>query len=185
MNTWLARLRRNWKSHLSTLLVLVVAMAVVQAWQTRNVPKGPAPDFSAVLLSGPGAQVPSGVATPVTLAQWRAAHPGQAVALNIWSEWCPYCKAEEGSITSLSADWPVLTLATRSGPEAKMNQVLQQRKLPWVAALDTSGAIAERYGFTGVPAFVVIDADGQIRGTTGGYTTEWGMRARLWWAQWF
>lgn len=32
-----------------------------------------------------------------------------------------------------------------------------------------------------IPAFVVIDAKGQLRTPTMGYTTEVGMRLRLWW----
>jgi hypothetical protein len=32
---------------------------------------------------------------------------------------------------------------------------------------------------------VVVDADGNIRSVATGYTTELGMRARLWWASVF
>ena len=39
-------------------------------------------------------------------------------------------------------------------------------------------------GFGAVPALVVIAPNGQISTTSVGYTTTWGMRARLWWAQW-
>ena len=36
------------------------------------------------------------------------------------------------------------------------------------------------FGFFAVPVFVVIDAQGQIRHPQIGYTSELGMRARLW-----
>ena len=41
----------------------------------------------------------------------------------------------------------------------------------------------DRLGFKAVPAFVVVDAQGDLRTATVGYTTELGMRLRLWWAR--
>ena len=42
--------------------------------------------------------------------------------------------------------------------------------------------IFRQYGFRGVPAFVVIDPSGEIRSISLGYTSEIGLRLRLWWA---
>lgn len=165
--------RRQWKSHLITLALMAGLLWALNAFQTRDVPAGPAPDFTATLASG----------ETITLAQWRAAHPGQAVALHFWADWCPFCRAEESSVTRLAQDWPVLTIAMRSGDAARVRTVLAQRQLPWTTAVDPRGEIAQRYGFKAVPAFVVLDANGHVRGAASGYTTEWGMRLRLWWAR--
>jgi len=70
----------------------------------------------------------------------------------------------------------------QSGDAAKVRSVLSKRQLNWLTAIDTSGQITKWYGFGGVPAFVVIDANGNIASATMGYTTEIGMRLRLWWA---
>jgi hypothetical protein len=51
--------------------------------------------------------------------------------------------------------------------------------------VDPRGEMARALGFQSVPAFVVVDGQGQLRGATVGYTTELGMRLRLWWAGWF
>ena len=180
----LAYLKRSWRSHLGTLLVALAAMLAVNAWQTRHVPTGPAPEFQALALLGPGTARVAGVADSavLSLTQWRAAHPGRAVAIHIWSEWCPFCKAEEGSVTRVAADWPVLTVASRSGDAAQVARFMVQRQLPWVASLDPKGEVSKAYGLGAVPAWVVLDANGHIRSVTTGYTTELGMRARLWWA---
>lgn len=171
-------LRRQWKSHLTTLaLVLAVALGV-NAWQTRHVPAGPAPAFSAPLAGAPAG-------TPIDLAQWRARHPGRAVALHFWAEWCPICRMEEGSVSRVQADWPVLTVAMRSGPALQVARVLGQRDLPWLTAVDADGSLSARYGLKAVPAFIVLDAEGNIRHAAVGYTTEAGMRLRLWLAQHF
>lgn len=165
-----AHWRLRWKSHLGTLAMVLAVMWGVNAWQTRNLPAGLAPNFTATLANGES----------ITLEQWRARYPGQVVALHFWADWCPICRTEENSISRLSRDWPVLTIAMQSGDAAKVRGVLVKRQLGWHTAVDTPGQITQSYGFKGVPAFVVIDAQGHISSATMGYTTELGMRLRLW-----
>lgn len=167
----------RWKRHLGTLPMVVAVFVGAQAWQTRKVPGGAAPDFAVTVVQADGR------VTTTTLAKWRAAHPGQPVALHFWADWCPICRIEEGSITRLSQDWPVMTVAMQSGDAAKVAQVLRKRELPWLAAIDARSEITSAYGFGAVPAFVVVDAAGQLRTPTVGYTSEVGMRLRLWWVR--
>ena len=167
----------RWKHHLGTLAMVVVAFLAVQAWQTRRVPGGAAPDFAVTVVQADGKVMST------TLAEWRTAYPGEPVALHFWADWCPICKTEEGSITSLAKDWPVMTIAMQSGDAAKVAQVLRTRELPWYAAIDAGSDITTAYGFGAVPAFVVVDAAGQLRAPTVGYTTGAGMRLRLWWVK--
>jgi len=170
-------LRRQWKSHLATLALVLAVLLGVQAWQTRDVPRGPAPDLVLHLVQ------PDGKQSTTTLAQWRASHPGQPVALHVWAEWCPICRTEEHSVSRLSRDWPVLTIAMQSGQAGPVARVLVQRQLPWATAIDPRGEMTRQLGFKAVPAFVVVDAQGQLRTPTAGYTSEIGMRLRLWWAR--
>lgn len=156
--------------------MVAVTFIAVQAWQTRKVPGGNAPDFAITVVQA------DGQLTATSLSAWRARHPGKPVALHFWADWCPICKTEETSITSLAKDWPVMTVAMQSGDAAKVAQVLRQRELPWYAAVDASSDITTAHGFAAVPAFVVVDAVGRLRAPTVGYTTELGMRMRLWWA---
>lgn len=180
---------RTWRQHLVTLLMALLAFALVGAWRTRQVPEGLAPDvpLPAVRVAGNGLgfeQLPAW-----DLARWRQSLPPQvagcAVALHVWAQWCPYCKVEETSVTRVAADWPVLTVAYRSGPAGAVQQVMAQRALPWTALVDEHGEWMSRYGLGVVPAWVVLTPDGHIHSVTTGYTTEVGMRARLWWAQGF
>lgn len=188
---WPARLaryvKRTWRSHLGTVAIAFVAMVAVNAWQTRHVPSGPAPEFQLAVALGPGTVPLAGLAQvqALSLAQWRAAHPGRAVAIHIWSDWCPFCKMEEPSVTRVAAEWPVLTVASRSGNGPQVARFMAQRQLPWVAGIDPGGEVSKTYGLSAVPAWVVLDAQGHIRAVASGYTTELGMRARLWWASLF
>lgn len=148
-------------------------VAGVDAWRTRDLPSGPAPDAAITLADG----------SSTTLSEWRARHPGRAVALHFWAEWCAICKLEEPTVASLSADWPVLGIAMQSGPAARVAQVQRQRGMPWPTAVDPQAELSRAWGVRSVPALVVVDARGDVRFATTGYTPAWGMRWRLWWAQ--
>jgi len=164
--------RRRWLRWAAEIGLVVLAVVALQWWQARDVPRGPAPSFAAPLAGGGS----------VSLAEWRAAHPGQTVGVYFWADWCPICKAQEGSVDALRADWPVLTVAMQSGDAAAVARVLRDRGLDWPTAIDADGRIAARFGLHGVPALVVIDGRGEIRSVLVGYSTGPGMRLRLWWA---
>jgi thiol-disulfide isomerase/thioredoxin len=175
---WLVAWARNWKSNALTLLLFLLAYAAIHLWQTRDIPGGTAPAFSAPAAG----QATAGI---IQLDEWRQSHAGRAVALHFWADWCPICRAEENSISRLQQDWPVLGVAMQSGDAVRVQTVLNRRSLTWLTAVDPDGALARSYGLSSVPAFIVLDAQGHIRFTEVGYTTEAGMRLRLWWAQAF
>jgi len=164
--------RRRWARWAAEIGLVLLVFFGIQWWQARDVPRGPAPDFTAPMADG----------TRSGLGAWRAAHPGATFGIYFWAEWCPICKAQEGSVDALRANWPVLTVAMRSGDAAAVATDLRERGLDWPTAVDADGGIAARYGLHGVPAFVVVDGRGEIRSVAVGYTTEFGMRLRLWWA---
>ncbi len=174
-------LRTGWKRHLATLAVAWVVIVAVDTWRTRDLPQGPAPDAPLVMAASQVAT--NTLPAPTTLAQWRAQHPGKAVAVHFWAEWCAICKLEEPSIASLSTDWPLLGVAMQSGNAERVAQVQRQRGMTWPTAVDPQGTLSRSWGVRAVPALVVIDAQGQVRFATSGYTPEWAMRLRLWWAQ--
>lgn len=166
---------RQWRSYLPQLLTLLVVLLVIHSWQTRHVPDRLVPDTPVTVTRA------DGQAMATTLVKWREGHPDQPVALHFWAEWCPICRAEEGSITRLGKDWPVLTVAMQSGPQQAVEAVMRERGLPWYAVVDPQGALAQAYGVQVVPGFLVIDPSGRVRTPTVGYTSEIGMRLRLWW----
>ncbi|MHB1372497.1 MAG: redoxin domain-containing protein [Thauera sp.] len=162
----------RWRRWAVEIGIFVAIFFAIQAWMARDVPAGPAPDFATVAADG----------RALSLAEWRSAHPGQAVGVYFWAEWCPICTAQEGTIDGVQADYPVLTVAMQSGGAAAVTSVLAERGLDWTTAIDADGRIAQTYGLRGVPAFVIVDPAGRIRSVSLGYTTGWGLRARLWWA---
>ena len=113
--------RPRWQRWLIDAALIALVFAAVQLWQTRHVPAGPAPAFAGPLAAGGQG----------SLAAWRAAHPGGPVAVYFWADWCPICKAQQGSISGLAEGWPVLTVAMQSGDPADVAKVLAERGLHW------------------------------------------------------
>jgi thiol-disulfide isomerase/thioredoxin len=100
--------------------------------------------------------------------------------VHFWATWCPSCRLEHGTIQRLSQEHPVVTVAMQSGDAADVAAYLQERGLSFPVRLDERGEAAARWGVRGVPTTFVVDADGQIRFVTTGFTTDVGLRLRLW-----
>lgn len=162
----------RWRRWTAEALVFLAFFIAFQLWQARDTPGGPAPQFAGQLLDG----------QPFDLAAWRAGQPGQATLLYFWAEWCPVCKTTAGNVSAVAADWPVTSIAVQSGPAEQIAKLMRQRDYRWSTLPDPAAAILKQYGLPGTPAFIVIDPAGDIRFVSVGYTSELGLRLRLWWA---
>ena len=111
----------RWRRWAAEVLLFIVIVAGVQLWQTRNAPRGPAPEFAGHLVDG----------QPFDLAAWRAAHAGRPVLLYFWAEWCPICKTTAGNVTNVSADWPVTSIAIQSGTAEQVAGVMAAKGYRW------------------------------------------------------
>ncbi len=160
--------RRRWFRYLLEVLIILVLFAALRAWQTRDVVAGPAPVFDAVLLDG----------AQVSLAQYR----GRPLLLHFWASWCPVCRLEQDSIGNIARDHAVLTVSIDDMAPGELRAWMTEQGLDYPVVPDPSGRLSARYGVRGVPTSIVIDAEGRIRFTEVGYTTEAGLRLRLWWA---
>lgn len=145
-------------------LVLGLAFWALHAYQTRGTASGPAPALEAVDINGQA----------VSLAALR----GQPVLVHFWASWCPVCRAEEGNIIAIAERNAVLSVALEDSET--LQAYVKKEKLNFPVVADAEGQWATAYGVRGVPASFIIDPAGQIRFTTVGYTTQWGLRFRLW-----
>ncbi|WP_297527522.1 protein disulfide oxidoreductase [Thiohalobacter sp.] len=149
--------------------LVVLVLYALHLYQVRDTVEGPAPAFAGVDLDG----------RSLSLAE----HAGRPVLVHFWATWCPVCRAEAGNISDLAEDHAVITIALEDTPPAQFKRFLAERELAYPVIRDPEGELAARYGVRGVPASFVVDADGNIRFTTIGYTTEAGLRLRMWWAE--
>jgi peroxiredoxin len=146
--------------------VFIAVMFGLQWWQSRHIERGPAPGLAGPALDGRW----------LSLEQGR----GNPTLVYFWATWCPVCRLEQGAIDDLAEDYPVITVATRSGDAQALSAYLNEHALSFPVVLDETGVLAERWGVKGVPASFVIDSRGEIRHAVFGLSTGLGLRARLW-----
>ena len=170
---FLAALRdpKRWKRWGFELLILVAILIGISLWQNRDLPNGPAPALVGLRNDGVAESLQQKVDAGKT-----------ATLVVFWATWCPVCRAEEGNIEAVARDWPVVSVATQSEDAAAITRYLKQRGLTVPAIVDEDGDLARPWHVRGVPAHFIVDAQGNIRFRIVGYATEWGLRARLWWA---
>ncbi|MDD9940526.1 MAG: protein disulfide oxidoreductase [Myxococcales bacterium] len=147
-------------------LIFVVLLAGVRAYQQRGLPTGPSPALSGQTVTGQA----------VRLSDYR----GAPVLVHFWATWCGVCRAEEGHVSELSQELPVITIASRSGQPQAIRAYLAERGLEFDAIADPTGKLAARFGVRAFPTTFVLSSTGAIRHVEVGYTTELGMRARMW-----
>ena len=148
-------------------IVLLALVYLIHLWQTRHTVAGMAPALSGSLLGG----------GEFGLVQQR----GRPVLVHFWATWCPVCRLEAGNIERLVDDYPVITIAMRSGSPAAVHAYLKENDLNFSVISDPDGRLAADWGVSAVPTTFMLDAQGQIRFVEVGYTTSLGLRLRMAW----
>jgi thiol-disulfide isomerase/thioredoxin len=165
-----ARRGRRWWIDIA---IVAIAFFAVHAFVTRDVVRGPLPPLKGVLADG----------SALDVAQWQAAQGDGAFLLYVWASWCPICKAVEGSVDAVARDAPVLTVAMQSGGPAEVGRFLAARGHRWPTLVDEDARLSRQLGVGAVPTLIFVDRGGRIQAVTQGYTSEIGIRLRLWWAR--
>lgn len=157
----------KWRGYAINALVIIVVVAGVRAWQQRDMVNGTAPALQGVTL----AQFPYNL----------PAHSERPILVHFWATWCSICRAEQGNIAAIARDHPhTITVAMNSGLTNEVAQYMKEQGLAFPTVNDPDGSISDAWGVHAVPASFIIAPDGRIRFIEVGYTTEVGLRLRLW-----
>ncbi len=157
--------RPSWWRWVRDISVLILILAAVHWWQSRGLAGGSAPPLNGLLTDG---------------SPYQLVPADSPVLVHFWATWCPICRFEEAGIERIASDHEVITVATRSGSAEELTSYLDEQGLAMRVLVDQDGEIARRWGVSGVPASFVLDSRRQISYAGVGYTTEIGLRARLW-----
>lgn len=163
MNT---QTKKNWRSWLLYLLFFLVIMQAVNWWKTRDAVSGNLSNFTGELMDG----------TAFTISEFT----GKPVLFHFWATWCPICELENGTIQSISQDYQVISIASWSEGEAEVKAYMRDKQLTFPVMLDNSGELAKSFGLKGVPTSFILDPNGEITFIETGYSSEPGLRLRLW-----
>lgn len=158
---------KRWKRWTIELLIIAAVFGGITTWQNSGLASGKAPPLAGTRTDGAQMKVSA----------------GETALVVFWATWCGVCKAEARNIEAVAQDWPVISVAMQSGERDEIADYLKERDLKLPAIADDDSDISEAWGVRVVPAHFVVDAAGNIRFRVVGYTTKWGLRARLWWAK--
>lgn len=134
----------------------------------RDIVSGMAPNVSAVMLTG----------QQFDLYQDK----NRPILIHFWASWCPVCKLEQSNIQNISQDYPVITIAMQSGNDDELKQFMKEEQLSFKVINDEFGLISKKYHIRGVPVSFIVNKDNKIDFVEMGYTTELGLKIRMWWA---
>lgn len=158
---------RHWRGYAINALIIFVLVLGIRTWQQRDMVNGAAPALQGVTLSGAPYLLP--------------AHPPRPVLVHFWATWCPICRAEQSSIAAIAHDRAdTITIAMQSGSADKVLSYMREQGIHFPVLSDTDGSLSRAWGVHAVPVSFIIAPDGQIRYVEVGYTTELGIRLRLW-----
>jgi len=161
--------RGKWRRYVINALVIIVVVAGIRLWQQRDMVSGAAPVLKGVTLTQQLYELP--------------AHPDKPTLVHFWATWCPICRTEQGTIAAIARDHPnTITVAMNSGLTNEVKRYMQEQGIDFPTVNDPDGSISEVWGVHAVPASFIIAPDGKIQFVEVGYTTEMGLRLRLWWA---
>lgn len=159
--------KKPWIRRLLVGGILIAVFLAVRQYQTWGTVTGQAPDIRGRDVDG----------TTVSLRDFR----GRPVLLHFWASWCPVCRLEQDSIQSIARDHALISIALDDSSVDEIRRWMAEEGVSYRVILDPSGRLAGRFGVKAVPTSMIIDANGEIRFVEVGYTTEIGLRLRLWW----
>ncbi|MGO8699068.1 MAG: TlpA family protein disulfide reductase [Limisphaerales bacterium] len=121
----------------------------------------PAPDFSALDLSG----------NAVSLASFRG---HKVVLLDFWATWCGPCRMAMVALQDLQDKYKnqgleILSL-NQAEPADNVRQFINRKKYGFHVLLDPQGDVSTKYGVRAIPTLVLIDKNGVIQRLQVGYS---------------
>ncbi len=161
-------LKKNRKIILQ-LVFFILAIIFIRSWQQQDLIAGEAPHFMSYNLEG----------RTYTL----NGDEGKASLVHFWATWCSICAFENDNIQNIAKDYKVFNIAMQSGSDKEIIRYAKKNSLDRSNIInDQLGTLAKHYGVKATPTSFIIDKYGNIAFTEVGYTTELGLRLRLWWA---
>jgi len=99
--------------------------------------------------------------------------------LHFWATWCPTCKLEASTISMLSKDYEVLSIAVNSGSDTSLKNYMKEQGLNFKVLNDQEGTFAKSFDVQAYPTTFIYNKEGELAFSEVGYTTYAGFLLRL------
>ena len=162
--------RTTAKNALINVLIFLAVYFAVHLYQIRNAPSGIVPEIKGQMLNGQVFEGLAGIEKPVLV--------------HFWATWCKVCEFEHENINNISKDYPVIGIASQSGSLEEVKAYVNEHDLSYPVLIDNRGYNSKKWGIVGFPTSFIVGEDNQITFTEVGFTSELGVRMRLWLASW-
>ncbi|SFV55199.1 Membrane protein, suppressor for copper-sensitivity ScsD [hydrothermal vent metagenome] len=148
------------------IILFIGIIFIIRIYQHQGLAVGKAPLFSSISL---------------TKKHLKTDLQHTPILVNFWATWCKICELEQNNIENIAKDYLVLNIAIQSGTDAKVLSYAKKHNLnPKNIINDRTGTLANLYGVKATPTSFIINKSGDITFKEVGYTTELGLRFRLW-----
>jgi len=157
MRKWL---EKRWVQNVGWALAMVAIFVGVNWYKTRSMVRtGPAPAFTLQNLDGETRTLKSYEGTPTVLFFWNSDTISRVA----------HAYDGEADVVSVVVDW---------GTMKKIREHVADHDVDYEVLLGDQKTV-EAYDVTAFPTIYVLDSDGNVSSTLVGYTTELGLRSRL------
>ena len=161
-------LKKKYSRWIIEIILILIVITAVKLWVQRDVVTGVAPNITASLLSGKTFDLYQSKPRPILV--------------YFWATWCPVCKLQKSNIENISKDHALISIAMQSGHNEEVKEYMREENLSFKVINDEYGALSKKYKIRGVPAAFIVNRENKIEFVEVGYSTELGLRLRLWWA---
>lgn len=107
------------------------------------------------------------------------AHPsselaGKPVLIDFWATWCATCKESVPELARLKAKYAskglqIVSISVDKGSTSKVEKGARKLGISWQVLHDPESSLSGTFGYTGVPALYLFDAQGKLVASFTGF----------------
>ncbi len=156
------------KNLIAFVLAFIVISTAVDWWRGRGIPQGTLEETWLPLVSGEQVEL------------IKKSHD-EPVIVYFWATWCSVCTYVSPSVNWLASDYPVVSVAIRSGTDERLQHYLHEKDYRFDTVNDETGQLSAQWQVRATPTIAIVHR-GEIVSYTTGISTPIGLWLRRWWA---
>lgn len=168
------RYRKLLKSLLLQASIVLAFVMSLNYFQTRTMASGQAAKFELEALTEDTALVPAGTGNSLSL-------------IYFFAPWCRVCKLSMANLNELRARMPDVTIQIVALDYESKEEVLNFVSEVKISAPVYYGHedVRRAWRINAYPSYYVLDENSVIRARAVGYSSKYGMMAKVLWSKWF